>query len=396
MKLINWAVKLFNAIYVRHKLFLITTGTILVATFSWIFSKYTRTVTLTEIAILSIALTYIIDSTLHTFRTKKHFPLSYKIVTQQIIEIYSKKAILKDYQSTNNSIDKIIKSPLEYAAETLKGNLAPQFRPNDRYLEEIYDDKVKLVIAVTAENPNLWLDPTLCFYLINCCAVSLLKSKPNGALNLITRDFINSLNYQRKITEQLDTLNKLTRLAWDWRNDFKDFDFFRFFIYDREQKECLEKTVFPSLKASHDLFNIKSYFNQKEQIEESLRNNNKLPDFYAHIEFLWNEMDTKNKSSVSDYIAFKKIINKRKDDHSPEFLFLFKSHDANIRSVTVHTFVDGKPYHVEYEENATNNNGYQIIQSLVSHIAQSVQCIEEQYIPTGSHLNTSKSCLEWR
>ena len=398
----------------RRKLFLISKGTIFCGVFfgvfTWIFYCYSITVTIandvysstdadTDISllvkiilsfILSLLVTFLIDKPIHTIRTKKHFPHSHEIVTKRIIEIYSKKTILEGYQDTNKGIDRVIKSPLEYAAETLNGNLAPCFKPNDRYLEEIYSNDVKLIIAVTAENPNLWLDPTLCFYLINCCAVSLLKHKDNnGTKRLIMQDYNSALNYQDEINNQLNSLNKLTKLTWDWASELSEFDFFRFFLYDGKEKDCLENTVFPSLKASHDLFKMKSYFNQRNEIENKLKTDNQLGVFHGHIDFLWDEIAKQNLSG-----AFRKVIDKRKEEHKPEFLFLFKMDGRNIRSVTVHTFVDGKPYFVEYRESLTSNNGYQIVQSLVSYIAQSIQGTE-QYMPAGEYLNTKKSYIEW-
>jgi hypothetical protein len=423
--LINWLVKQCSALhswlktewesFVNRKcLFLITLGTILAVIFfgliEWILNDYpinkvcieTSDDTLLTISIslklkliltgiLSIFTTYLIDRLRHHIRTKNHFHYSHRIVKKRIVEIYSKKAVLKGYLSMNKDIDRIIKSPLEYVAETLEGNLAPHFSPDCHGFNEMYDDNVKLIVAVTAENPNLWLDPTICFYLINCCAVSLLKKKGVGARDLKIGDFRNSLFYNDHIRQQLDALNCLT--TQNWENALSDFDFFRFFLYDGQQRVCLANTVFPSLKASHDLFQMKSYFNQREEIERILETQNKLGDFYAHIDFLWDEI---SKQSLSD--DFLRIINKRKKDHLPEFLFLFKKNDdTDIHSVTAHTFIDGIPYFVEYRESDIGNNGYQKVQSLISYIAQSVQDIgiNGQCVPAGRYLNNEKSYLEW-
>jgi hypothetical protein len=400
-------------------LFLITLGTILSAVFfgliQWVSKIYPITISITtpnecqistngisfEVklilsALLSIYFTYLIDKLRHKKHTKEHFTHSHKIVTKRIIEIYSKKSILNDYRDINRSIDRIIKSPLEYAAETLNGNLAPCFNPDHHGFNEMYNDDVKLIIAVTAENPNLWLDPTICFYLINCCAVSLLKNTNNTTgipRKLTMQNYGNSLTYQDEIQNHLDILSRLTQQQWNWTTDLQNFDFFRFFLYNGEQRESLENTVFPSLKASHDLFKMKTYFNQRTDIENQLSASNRLDDFYGHINFLWDEIARQN---LSD--AFRKIIDKRKKEHIPEFLFLFKTiEEPNIHSVTVHTFVDGVPYFVEYRESATNNNGYQIVQSLVSYIAQGIQNagIAQQYIPAGRYLNANKSYIDW-
>lgn len=421
--LINWLVRALSALFAkiktkwesfksRNKLFLITRGTILSVVFFGLINlllslypfeiliKTTKFTISTDcmpfwikqilIGGLSILITYIIDKIVHECSTKKHFHYSHKIVKKQIVEIYSEKAVLKRYLSINKDIDRIIKSPLEYVAETLEGNLAPHFSPDCHGFNEIYDGKVKLIIAVTAENPNLWLDPTICFYLINCCAVSLLKKK-GSYTNIEIRDFNNSLIYRNYIQEQLNTLDDLT--TKDWENALKEFEFFRFFLYDGQQRACLSNTVFPSLKASHDLFQMKSYFNQREEIERILKLKNKLGDYYAHIDFLWDEISNQN---LSD--DFTRIINKRKEKHLPEFLFLFKTiENSENHSVTVHTFIDGIPYFVEYEESDRGNDGYQQIQSLISYIAQSIQDIGivGQYVPAGRYLNTEKSYLKW-
>jgi hypothetical protein len=416
----SWFVSKWKSFVKRKYLFLITLGTILSAVFfglnewinEWILNKYNPEIyikinndnpiiintiplewKLIIIAILSIFFTYLIDKIRHHFRTKKHFHYSHPIVTKRIIEIYSGKSKLNNYLGTNKDIDRVIKSPLEYVAETLGGNLAPYFKPDHHAFNEIYYDEIKLIVAVTAENPNLWLDPTICFHLINCCAVSLLKKKGNGTRDLEIRSFRDSLIYRDYIQEQLNTLDCLTTQTWNWGNDLANFDFFRFFLYDEQQRACLVNTVFPSLKASHDLFQMKSYFNPTSAIRQRLNTMNKLNDFDAHINFLWDEISMQN---LSD--DFQKIINKRKNEHMPEFLFLFKStENSDIHSVTVHTFVDGIPYSVEYRESDIGNNGYQKVQELITYIAQSVHDIGiiGQYIPAGRYLNTEKSYLRW-
>ncbi|GHT29229.1 hypothetical protein FACS189432_08250 [Bacteroidia bacterium] len=388
-------------------LFVITLGTIVAPLFvgliQWVFTNYPTIISIPTLnytiktdcislgvwiilgEILGIFFTYLIDKQIRINRTKKQIPILYEIVTKHISDVYSDKVSSENYRD-------IIKSHLEYVAETLNGNLVQNFNPNDHYLKELYDENVKLVIALTAENPNLWLDPTMYFYLINCCVVSLLKNENNNGTKLKMKDFVNSFGYQEEIIRQKKTLEKFTKLKWDWTTDLNNFDFFRFFLYDGKQKECLETTVFPSLKASHDLFNIKSYFNQRGDIENRLKERNQLGDFYAHIDFLWNEIG-KQKFSKS----FREVIDKRKKEHLPEFLFLFKEtdEDRSIHTVTVHTYVDGNPYFVEYKESPTSNNGYQKVQSLVSYIAQSVYDTTEQYIPAEKYLNTKKSYIKW-
>lgn len=423
LRLIKW----YNSFKRRNKLFLITRGTVLsVLVFSiinWlledkfqdseilikisaesIFSTNCLPVWIKQMILgcISILITYMIDKIFHECATKTHFQYSHRIVTKHIVEIYSQKSILKDYKDNNRDIDRIIKSPLEYAAETLAGNLAPCFYPDHRGFNEMYNEDVKLIIAVTAENPNLWLDPTICFYLINCCAVSLLKNANNsttGNPRLLTiGHYKDSLTYKDEIQKNLDTLSKFTKRNWDWNSDLKEFDFLRFFLYkNSEERECLENTVFPSLKASHDLFRMKTYFNQRDDIDSRLYTSNQLEDFRGHINFLWDEISKQNHSE-----SFKEIINKRKKDYIPEFLFLFKTNKDKqgnfIHSVAVHTFVDGIPCFVDYREGDASNNGYQIVQSLISYIAHGIQNagIGQQYIPAGSYLNTENSYIDWK
>jgi hypothetical protein len=296
------------------------------------------------------------------------------------------------YRETHISIDRITQSPLEYAAQILKGNSAPCFNPEHPGFNEMYNDEVNLIVAVTAENPNLWLDPTICFYLMNCCAVSLLKKKGSHT-NLGMGHFTDTFQYETHIQEQLNALKPFTKQTWDWEKGFANFDFFRFFLYDGKQRESLVDTVFPSLKASHDLFQMKSYFNQKEDIKNKLPKNT-LSDYHAHIDFLWDEIIHNNR--VDDFKT--KLIDNRKKEHLPEFLFLFKTNPCkNIHSVTVHTFVEGYPCSVEYRESKESNSGYQRIQSLISYIATGVKDIgiNGQYIPTVTDLNTRNSHLEW-
>lgn len=389
--------------YRRRMLFLVTLGTILSATFfgliQWWVTKCPTSISITTpdcymstdsmslgaklllTAILSIFFTYLFDKRRHKKRIQSHFTHSYDIVTKKIIEIFSKKSVLKNYRGLNKNIDKIIKSPLDYAAETLNGNLVPFFRPNDRYLDDIYDENVDLIIAATAENPNLWLDPTICFYLINCCAVSLKRS---GTGRIRMQNFgDNPLIYRDRILAQLEYLNRLTGPTLNREN----FDFFRFFFYDEGQEQCLQNTVFPSLKASHDLFNIKSYFNKIEDIK--CRLDTQIDLFCECVDFLWEAINSQNLLRTPE---FKNVIEKRKRNHTPEFLFLFKT--VNIRTVTVHTFVDGNPYFVVFNE---NDDGYQRSQTLVSLIARSVRDtgIVGQYIPVNNYLNTRNSYIEW-
>jgi len=348
---------------------------------------------------LSLFLTYLVDKIIEAYRLRnKHYPHSYPIIKDKFPEQFSEKTVMSAYEVQNNGIDKIMKSPLEYALETLKGNQAPKFSPNDNYLEEIYEDSTKLIVAITAENPNLWLDPTLCFYFTNCCVVSLIKNVENGSKKMEMEHFENKTNnkYISFRNNNEISLDKLIKQEWDWTNDFNNFHFFRFFLYDGTQKDCFEKNVFPSLKASQDLFGIKSFFNEIEKIKNELQNGteNHLGDYYAHIDFIWDEI-AKRETTPS----FRKVINERKSKHLPEFLILFKTKEDENGSLvyyaTVHTFVNGNPYSIEFIKDPTNQlRGYTIVQSLVSYLAKSVKNTEK-YAPEDEFLNTKNSYIKW-
>ena len=322
-------------------------------------------------------------------RIKEYFHHSYEIVENQISDIFSKEADVNKYRE----IDRIIFPSIKYANEILNGNRVPWFKPNDVYLKDIYKNDVKLIIAITAEDPCLWIDPTICYYLINCCAVSLLKNKDNnGEKKLTIKDFEDDSKYKKEVIDvPLESLDKLTKRPWDWTKNLVDIDFFRFFLIEKKQEECFKDSVYPWLKATHDLFKMKSYFNQKDHIKDNLTRI-EFDNFNKHIDELWDAISI-SKPEHKDNDSFKSVIKKRKDAHLPEFLFLFETpHDKN-HSVIVYTYVGGEACSVKYIENV--DEGYNNVQTLVSYIANSVKKIgqNEQYTSTEAY--QIKSRIEW-
>ena len=139
------------------------------------------------ISIISIMIVYWVDKWYRNYKMKtEHFPRTYRIIKKDIPLSLSNHSLFDITSSENKKIDKIIKSPLEYANQILSGNLAPKFNPNEDYLYKMFTEDITNIVAITAENPNLWLDPTLCFYMSNCSAASLLHHARNHASQKLT------------------------------------------------------------------------------------------------------------------------------------------------------------------------------------------------------------------
>ncbi|GHT08469.1 hypothetical protein FACS189426_04170 [Bacteroidia bacterium] len=323
----------------------------------------------------------------------RHYPESSNIIKKEFLKSFSKKTVLPDYKPQNNEIDKIIKSPLDYALQTLDGNSFPRFNPDYKTFNDIYKKEVKLIVAITAENPNLWLDPTSCFYLINCYVAFFIRMQQQNIGNRMEMENFNELTDEKHKefrTRHEQSLEKLIKQEWSFADS--DFDFFRFFLYDKDQKDCLEKTAFPSLKASHDLFDIKSFFTEIDDIETELKKGeNYLPDYYAHIDFLWEEIRKKKPDPSNS--PFNRVIDGRKKKHLPEFLALFKK-ENDKNKVTIHTFVNGNPYEIEFTEDLHNPCGYTIVKSLISYLADSVKKAP-RYNHTDEFLNKENSYIKW-
>lgn len=317
-----------------------------------------------------------------------HFPNSYKIVKEQIKPRIEEKSKSNDFIDINKDIDRTIKSPLDYTHETLTGNQAPYFKPNEPYLEEIYGDDIDYIVAITAENPNLWLDPTLCFYMANCYAVSLInQAQKHIGKKMVVKDFNTEEEYLKFINkEDISVLETLKE-----KKSLNNFEFIRFFIFTEQQKECLEKTVFPSLKASQDLFRIKSFFLLKENIEKQLKGKG-FPIYKGYVEALWDRIVAQcpNKDEkMTD------IVEMRKKNTIPEFLILCKKD----KTVVIHTYIHGKPYCVKLKNNVHDvDNDYEAVKTIIAYLAdcrlKNDKC---DWLPSQSkeNLNTSKSYIDW-
>ncbi|GHT08472.1 hypothetical protein FACS189426_04180 [Bacteroidia bacterium] len=317
---------------------------------------------------------FYINYQIHKQKIDEHFENTNSI-SDKIRLIFAEKSCNGNDETKNKKIDEIIKSPFKYALEILEGNSFPEFNPNYRGFNEIYENNVKLIVAVTAE-PNLWLDPTQCFYMMNCCVVTL-KRKQRPSQTMAMKSFENAKGFKSLMDIQKQSLTKLE----NWTTaSLNEFDFFRFFIYKQDDETSLKHLIFPSLKASHDLFGIKSFFTKNETIKNYL-GTTEYDQYCENINLIWE--DIKN---LNDSPAFRNIIDIRMSDHTPEFLVLFK-----VGRVIIHTFVEGTPYRRQYFD---DDPLYSTIRALISTISRVVRN-SAQYIPPQNHLNTKNSYIEW-
>ena len=287
----------------------------------------------------------------------------------------------------NNVIDNwevynYIQSPLEYINEIIQGNQVPTFKPDDGYQDVIYDDNIKFIVAITAENPNLFLDPTIGFYMANCYAVSLIRhvnnffKKNQSNSNLIpelkvsnTEECYNFYNNDlKKRRENILRLLKKGRVL-------KDFEFIRIFMYDKKQGVSYHNAVFPSLKASQDLFGNISFFIEKEKMKESLskecnessqertQSENKknkwerFQEINKRLYELYNECCEKSKKA-------REVQKDRIENTVPEFLFVFGKNNIGI-----HTYLGGMYYPKEVKLRDVNGK---LIKELIKLMAEYV------------------------
>ena len=325
---------------------------------------------------------------------KKHFPMSFPVVNNTILNAFHIKAKTKDKEHirSNNRIDRIIKPPVEYTKEVLTGNTTPPFEPNAKYLEEIYEDDISHIVAITAENPNLWLDSSLSFYMLNCCAVSLIRKKNENKnkTTMVIKDLENNQIYQKFKAKSIDTLENLSQ-----NKKPSGFEFIRFILFNDEHYKCLHDSVFPSLKASQDLFKIKSYFLNYENVKKSTSEND-YKTYSKNVNNLWDIILNikKRKTELHNEIdIFKEIVNKRKENVLPEFLLLYKSNGEII----LHTYIAGRDERVHFKK---SNNNYQEVSLHLNNIIKFLASYrlkngDDDWNPNESNFNSKKSYIDW-
>ena len=286
---------------------------------------------------------------------RKHFKHSYGLVKNEMIP-KMEKMVERNTITENNKMDRFIQSPIEYVNETVKGNQVPEFAADYTYQDVLFKPDIDYIVAITAENPNLWMDPTLCFYMANCYAVSLMRHANKNAITGKTKVVVrNYEDLKRKYLEErkkvLQSLSKKRKL--------NDFQFVRFFLYDENQRDCCKSAVLPSLKASQDLFRTLSFYILKENIQTEHYWNS----FKEKVNSIWDLFGDENKSDV---------LKRRKEKTIPEFLVLFFS-DGHIE---IHTYLDG--YHIKKDTNLSSDSyvgnknlkNFKAIKDLISYMAK--------------------------
>ena len=319
-------------------------------------------------------------------RMLEHFSHSYGIVKNEMIpameELASKNTPIK-----NREMDSYIQSPIEYVNETVKGNQVPTFDPDDTYQDVLYEEDIKFIVAITAENPNFFLDPTIGFYMSNCYAASIIKHTNEflenfeSATNQKPKMCVMDLNELEEVIDEKrqDVLNKLKN-----EEKFENFEFIRIFMYDKHQRECCDNAVFPSLKASQDLFRTLSFYIQKEKLKNSLSLNCKWDEFNDANKVLWQLYDTFCETRPTA----RKVQNDRINNTVPEFLFVFYEDKIGI-----HTYLGG-----EYSRKTvkTESNVGDSIRSLIKILADYVDKDSEKgKIEVGDQLNSRNTFIDW-
>ena len=349
-----------------------------------------------------------------------HFRKSYCLVRSRILKSMIDKVELLKNRDNNRRIDSFIQSPLEYVEETLQGNQAPFFEPDERYQEVLFGgrDEIKYIIAITSENPNLFLDPTIGFYMSNCYAASLVRH---------VNDYLKTFDYQSNekpqlCVQDLDTLEDevnskrkqvIQRLIDKQGTD--GYEFIRFFIYDKNQEQSCNNAIFPSLKASQDLFRTLSYYLPKDSLKGYLQNTtieggqeskdvegkqangenqivlkgkkykNKWEQFCNINEALWHLYD----KGCKDKRDAKEVQKRRIDGTIPEFLFVFYN-----RGIEIHTYLAGHYWKLS----RMKNKDAEIIKDLVSLLAEFVSKDKTycQLVLEGNQINKRKTFINWK
>lgn len=315
-------------------------------------------------------------------KVRKHFKYSSNIIKGQMIPAM-KYSVLKNEKEENLVIDSYIQSPIEYADEIVEGNQAPKFDPDDTYQDVLYDNKIKFILAITSENPNMFLDPTIGFYMSNCYASSLIrhtndfikntKSKPNSIPQLLVKDL-------EELEEKIK--NKRQKVIDELKQSgiLKDYEFIRIVMYNERQSECCDNAVFPSLKASQDLFRTLSFYLNKE----NMNNKDKWESLCENNEKLWSLFDrTCNRNPKARAVREKRIA-----DVVPEFLFVFYD-----KKIGIHTYLGGEYCKRRVDINSDEGNYIiKLIKILAGYVDEDV---DKGQLSLGEDQNEHNTFIDW-
>lgn len=279
-------------------------------------------------------------------KVNSNFKYSFGIVKQKMLPAFV-NMVSKNPKEKNQRIDRYIQSPIEYVNETLNGNKVPGFNPDDPSQDAMFNTNIKYIVAITAENPNLWLDPTVCFYMANCYAVSLMNqtNKAIDEANKVNKNIKKMVVKNRDMLE--DKMETIEKDIIDKLSDSKPiagFEFVRFFMFTDAQNKSCENAVFPSLKAAQDLFRTHSFYINKDCIKTEKTQSENWKEFSAVVTRLWSLFE--DTAFIDDGIEAQNVIVTRKKEIIPEFLFLYYNNKVEMRS-----YLDGNPVKVEIKKN---------------------------------------------
>lgn len=353
------------------------------------------------IPIVGAVISYFLCNLVEKIVMKNHFKHSLKVL--HVMRKAMQDRVTRNSHDENKEMDRYIQSPIEYAKETLKGNSVPIFKPDDPSQDLIFNSGIKYIVAITAENPNLWMDPTVCFYMANCYAVSLMN-QTNKAIREASGK---NMKIKRIVVKQRDDLKEkieiiekgiIDELCHDSKH-LNEFEFIRFFMFTKSQKESCENTVFPSLKAAQDLFRTHSFYINKGIMKE--RMDDKWGDFGEVVKRLWSLFD---ETPVDK--GGKAVLDKRKKEIIPEFLFLYYDN-----KIVVQSYLNGVPVKEEvkkstkYKTKIKRNCHYgdykimddisKLVSSLASYVRDKDYQDDSAFMNNANMVNNNNAFLDW-
>ena len=366
-------------------------------------------------------ITFIIIFILMNALRRCHFKHSLRNACYMRRAMRMRVGIMNRYSREENKlIDNYIQSPIEYAKEIVKGNQVPKFDPDASYQDILYDDKIKFILVITAENPNMFLDPTIGFYMSNCYAASLIRhvndfikrsdSNNNGVFQLSVQNRDND-ELNSEINKNIDNvINSLKD-----NGELTDFEFVRIFIYDKKQRENYDNAVFPSMKASQDLFRTLSFYIQKEKLTDNHNKRNikkRICTIHQKLKGLTemrlsnNAKKKKNDSQWEQLVSINRKLwglfdrtcnrnprardarNKRIDNVIPEFIFVFYKN-----AIGIHTYLGGEYCQLRVEkETEAANNIIELIKILANHIQRDQ---DKCQLSLGEDRNDVNAYINW-
>lgn len=166
-----------------------------------------------------------------------------------------------------------------------------------------------------------------------------------------------------------------------------DFEFIRIFMYDEHQSKCCDNAVFPSLKASQDLFRTISFYIQKEKLKDSLNNLSSWEILYGINEYLWRLFDITCKRNP----RAKEVQERRIKDVIPEFLFVFYKDKIGIHTYLGGTYCKKMVYYKS--DDGDKDNICNLIKILARYINDDV---DKGQLLLGEEKNDHNTFIDWR